>query len=75
MAGTIDIDALRRFRANSRWGNWMKDLTTEQYRLIYEQEVYPEEPLPRPRSPTTTTSYRENVLEPQIQKLRERGIY
>ena len=41
VAGTIDIHALRHFRANARWGNWMKDLTTEQYRLIYEQPIYP----------------------------------
>ena len=47
VAGTIDIEALRHFRVNSKWGNWMKDLTTEQYQVIYEQPVLSEEPLPR----------------------------
>src|SRR5207244_11422670 len=41
VAGTVDIEALRRFRANAQWDNWMKDLTTEQYQLIYEEPVYP----------------------------------
>jgi predicted amidohydrolase len=74
VAGTIDIDALRRFRTNSRWGNWMKDLTTEQYRLIYEQEIYPKN-LYLDRVPYKHDEYREEVLEQQILKLRERGIY
>jgi predicted amidohydrolase len=74
VAGTIDIDALRRFRTNSRWGNWMKDLTTEQYRLIYEQEVYPKN-LYLDRKPYDHAGYREHVLEPQIQKLVKRGTY
>jgi predicted amidohydrolase len=74
VAGTIDIDALRRFRSNSRWGNWMKDLTTEQYRLIYEQDIYPKN-IYLDRAPYTHEEYREHVLEPQIRKLQERGIY
>ena len=41
VAGTIDIEALRDFRARALWDNWMKDLTTEQYQLIYEQPIYP----------------------------------
>lgn len=36
----IDIEALRRYRAESLWGNWMKDLRTEQYRLIYAEPQY-----------------------------------
>jgi hypothetical protein len=55
VAGTIDIHALRHFRPNARWGNWMKDLTTEQYRLIYEQPVYPKN-LYADARPTSTTS-------------------
>ena len=41
VTGTIDINALQRLQSNARWGNWMKDLTTEQYRLIYGYQVYP----------------------------------
>ena len=74
MAGTIDVDALRRFRSNARWENWTKDLTTEQYRLIYEQDVYPKN-LYLDRAPYTHAEYRENVLEPQIRKLQQRGTY
>jgi hypothetical protein len=52
----------------------MKDLTTEQYRLIYEQEIYPKN-LYLDRVPYKHDEYREEVLEQQILKLRERGIY
>jgi len=41
VAGTVDIEALRKFRANAQWDNWIKDLTTEQYQLIYEEPIYP----------------------------------
>ena len=41
IAGTIDIEALRHFRQTAQWDNWMKDLATEQYQLIYEQPIYP----------------------------------
>ena len=74
MAGTIDIEALRHFRANARWGNWMKDLTTEQYHLIYEQPVYPKN-LYLERAPYTHDEYREHVLEPNIRRLQRRGTY
>ena len=74
MAGTVDVEALLEFRANSRWGNWMKDLTTEQYRLIYDQPVYPKN-LYLDRAPYTHEEYREHVLEPQIRALQERGVY
>ena len=36
----IDIEALRQYRERSLWGNWMRDLRTEQYRLIYDQPVF-----------------------------------
>lgn len=74
VAGTIDIEALRQFRARSRWGNWMKDLTTEQYRLIYDEPVYPRN-LYLDRAPYTHGEYHEHVLEPQVRKLTERGVY
>lgn len=38
--GIIDIEALRQYRARSLWGNWLKDLRTEQFRLIYDQPSY-----------------------------------
>jgi predicted amidohydrolase len=38
--GIIDIEALRQYRARSLWGNWLKDLRTEQFRLIYDHPIY-----------------------------------
>ncbi len=74
VAGTVDIEALRRFRVNSKWGNWMKDLTTEQYRLIYDEPVYPRN-LYLDRAPYTHGEYFSSVLRPAIDRLVERGVY
>ena len=72
--GTIDIEALRHFRAHAQWDNWMKDLRTEMYQLIYEQPIYPKN-LYLERAPFTHAEYREQVIEKQIELLHERGIY
>lgn len=37
----IDVEALRQYRARSLWGNWLRDLRTEQFRCIYAQPIYP----------------------------------
>ena len=74
MAGTIDIEALRRFRASAQWDNWMKDLKTEQYQLIYEKPIYPKN-LYLDRMPYTHAEYRKEVIEPQIELMHERGIW
>jgi predicted amidohydrolase len=74
VAGTIDVEALRHFRAHSKWGNWMKDLTTEQYQLIYERPVYPKN-LYAERAPYKHDEYREQVLQPNIDRLTEAGVY
>jgi len=39
--GIIDVEALRQYRTRSLWGNWLRDLRTEQFRCIYEQPLYP----------------------------------
>lgn len=74
VAGTVDIEALRDFRARARWGNWMKDLTTEQYRLIYDEPIYPRN-LYLDRAPYTHAEYHEEVLLPNVRRLTERGVY
>ena len=51
----------------------MKDLTTEQYRLIYDQPIYPKN-LYLDRAPYTHEEYREQVLEPNIERLRSAGL-
>jgi len=40
-AGIIDIGALRKFRAQSGIGSWLKELKTEIYAPIYRDPVYP----------------------------------
>jgi len=52
----------------------MKDLTTEQYQLIYEQPIYPKN-LYLDRVPMKHAEYREKVIEPQIKLLQDRGIW
>jgi hypothetical protein len=39
--GILDIEALRQYRTRSLWGNWLRDLRTEQFRCIYEKAIYP----------------------------------
>ncbi|MGI9315864.1 MAG: nitrilase-related carbon-nitrogen hydrolase [bacterium] len=36
----VDIEGLRKYREQTLWGNWLKDLRTEQYKLIYEQPMF-----------------------------------
>ena len=74
IGGTLDIEALRHFRQTAQWDNWMKDLTTEQYQLIYEQPVYPRN-LYLDRAPYTHQEYREQVTRRQVELLQERGIW
>ncbi|HEX5417189.1 MAG TPA: hypothetical protein VFZ25_16110, partial [Chloroflexota bacterium] len=74
LAGTIDIDALRDFRTRAQWDNWQKDLRTEIYQLIYEQPIYPKN-LYLERPPYRHAEYRTEVIEAQIDKLVERGVW
>ena len=74
VAGTVDIGALRDFRARAQWGNWMKDLQTEQYQLIYEQEIYPKN-LYLNRDPYKHQEFREKVTDPLVKKLQKKGIW
>jgi len=74
VAGTIDVEALRRFRAAAQWDNWLKDLTTEQYQLIYEQPVYPKN-LYLNRAPYTHSEYRREVIDKQVRLMHERDIW
>ena len=49
----------------------MKDLTTEQYQLIYEQPIYPKNRIHC--VPLGHAEYREQVTEKQVKLLQERG--
>ena len=74
VAGVIDIEALRDHRARAQWDNWMKDLRTEQYRLIYERPIYPKN-LYAERKPFTHAEFREQVIDKQVEKMFEMGIW
>ena len=74
IAGTISIEALRQFRQAAQWDNWMKDLLSEQYRLIYDQPVYPVN-LYLDRKPFRHAEYREQVTQKQVELLQARGTW
>jgi len=74
VAGTIDIDALRKFRAQAQWDNWMKDLRTELFQLVYEQPIYPKN-LYLDRAPFTHAEFRAEVIDKQIALMHQRDIW
>lgn len=73
VAGVIDIEALRHFRAMNLNSNWMKDLRTELFRDMYAEPIHPrnlwltQEPL---RHAEVDEVYRAN-----IRRLVERGAW
>jgi predicted amidohydrolase len=74
VAGTIDIEALRYHRTHAQWDNWMKDLRTEIFQLIYEEPIYPKN-LYIERNPFTHAEFRKEVIEKQIDHMIERDIW
>jgi hypothetical protein len=74
VAGTVDIQALRDFRARAQWDNWVKDLRTEQYQLIYERPIYPRN-LYLEREPYNHEEFRREVIDRQVRKMHELGIW
>ena len=74
VCGPINIEALRHHRATSPWTNWMKDLRTEMYQLVYEQPIYPKN-LYADRAPFDHKTYREEVIERQRQLMIDRDVY
>jgi len=74
VGGVIDIEALRDHRARAQWDNWMKDLRTELYQMVYEQPIYPKN-LYLDREPMKHDEYREKVIKKQIDLMHERGIW
>ncbi len=74
VSGVIDIEALRDHRARAQWDNWLKDLRTELYQLLYEQPIYPKN-LYLEREPMKHAEYKKKVIEPQIKLLQDRGVW
>ena len=69
----INIEALREYRTRSLWGNWIKDLRTEQYRLIYDQPIY--EKNRAMDKPPVKHAEHDEFLRGNIELLIERGVY
>lgn len=69
----IDIEALRQYRARSLWGNWMKDLRTEQFRLIYDKPLY-EANLCLDKPPVKHAE-NDKLFRKAIDRMHERGIW
>jgi predicted amidohydrolase len=74
VGGVIDIEALRDHRARAQWDNWLKDLRTELYQILYEQPIYPKN-LYLKRAPMTHAEYRTKVIKRQIRLLHDRGVW
>jgi predicted amidohydrolase len=74
VCGPVNIEALRHHRANSSWTNWMKDLRTELYQMLYRDPIYPKN-LYLNREPMKHAEYAEKVTSRQIALLQERDIW
>jgi predicted amidohydrolase len=74
VGGVIDIEAMRDHRARAQWDNWMKDLRTELYQIVYEKPIYPKN-LYLKRKPMKHAEYREKVIKKQIELMHKRGIW
>lgn len=69
----IDIEALRQYRSRSLWGNWLKDLRTEQFRLIYDQPIY-EKNLCLDKAPMRHAEH-DRVMRTNVERMQARGCY
>ena len=74
VAGAIDIEALRFHRGNAQWDNWLKDVRSELYQLVYKGPIYPKN-LYLNRAPMKHAEYRREVIEKQIALMHSRGIW
>lgn len=74
VAGVIDIEALRFHRSNAQWDNWLKDIRTELYQILYRDPIYPKNLYLR-RKPMKHAEYRREVIETQIALMQKRKIW
>lgn len=73
VAATIDIEALRQFRAMSLNNNWLKDLRVELFRRMYEQPIHPKN-LWLKDEPKSHAEVDE-IYRANIRRLQERGTW
>ena len=74
VAGVIDVEAMRYHRDNAQWDNWLKDLRTELYQILYKEAIYPKN-LYLTREPMKHQEYRLEVNDKQIALMHQRGIW
>ena len=74
VSAPIDIEALRYHRSNATVTNWMKDLRTELYNLIYSEPVYPKN-LCLKQKPMGHREYQEKVHNNQVALMHKRDIW
>ncbi len=74
VTGVINIEALRHHRANALVSNWMKDVRSELAQIIYEQPLYPKN-FYLDRQPPKHDAYKTEMIEPNIARMHERGIW
>jgi predicted amidohydrolase len=78
VAATIDIEAQRQYRErNLGIGNFLKDLRTEQYRLIYDKPIYPKNCRTEGKMAPISKLYEKEgeILQNNIAELKRRGVY
>jgi len=69
----INIEGLREYRERTLWGNWLKDLRTEQYRLIYDQPLYEKNRCLT--EPPLKHVENDKVVRAAVDRVFERGIW
>ena len=69
----VDIAALRDFRDKSLFGNWLKDMRTEQYKVIYEEPIFPKNLFLE--TPPPLRAERQELHRQSIRNLQERGVW
>jgi beta-ureidopropionase len=74
VAGVIDVEAMRYHRDHGQWNNWLKDLRTELYQVLYREAIYPKN-LYLTREPMKHEEYRREVIDKQIALMHQRGIW
>ncbi|MCC7411213.1 MAG: hydrolase [Gammaproteobacteria bacterium] len=73
VAATIDIEALRQFRAMNLNSNWLKDLRTEIFKRMYEQPIHPKN-LWLGQDPLQHEAV-DDIYRANIRRLVERGTW
>jgi len=73
VAATIDVEALRNFRAMSLNNNWLKDLRVELFKRMYEEPIHPKN-LAMTQAPRNNAEIDE-VYRASIRRLQDRGTW